>query len=179
MIPMVTPEPVVEWEKTWVDFPKVQSLPLHAKIPALESSPEVPRTQSPGTDPSTSKFSNSENRSLSSAERALENQSSKEVTESIELSFHGDTKFLEVEEQSEEWSEEEEEESSEEEEEEPSEEEESSDAEEVEEELSEEEEEEPSEEEELSDAEEEEEGPSEEEESLDAEVETVNAEVHA
>ena len=88
-------------------------------------------------DPSTSNYSNSENRSLSSAERALENQSSKEVTESIELSFHGDTKFLEAEEQSEEWSEEEEEESSEEEEEksseeeeeEPSEEEESLDAE--------------------------------------------------
>ena len=152
------------------------SLPLRAKIHALESSPKVPRTQSPGTDPNTSNCSNSENLSLSSAERALENQSSKEVTESIELSFHGDTKFLEAEEQSEEWSEEEEEESSEEK---SSEEEESSDAEEVEEELSEEEEEKSSEEEELSDAEEVEEKLSEEEESLDAEVETVNAEVHA
>ena len=90
------------------------SLPLRAKIHVLESSPKVLRTQSPGMDPSISNYSNSENLSLSSAERALENQSSKEVTESIELSFHGDTKFLEAEEQSEEWSKEEEEKSSEE-----------------------------------------------------------------
>lgn len=113
MIPMVTRELVVESKRTSENFPRVPSLPLLAKIHVSESFPMESRTQSLGMDLDTLRYSNSENHSLSSAEKASENQLSKEVTRNIDPSFHGDIKFLEVDEQSEEWSKEEEEEPSE------------------------------------------------------------------